>query len=219
MSKSIKSLAAACFASVSLILSLPVAAQEKAGWYVSAYGGSSALSSTNLSETRPAAAPIAGKATFGSGAGLGGGIGYRYGNGWAAELALDYRRHDLERVGGVAVKGDFASTVAFLNGYYRFQKVGMVRPFVGAGLGYITEIDMDLSRSGTEQEYSRFGGLATQAILGGEVDLSARWSLTADLRWMQTSGRSFKSTNAGAALGGKPKYQPASLNVGVSYRF
>jgi hypothetical protein len=29
----------------------------------------------------------------------------------------------------------------------------------------------------------------------------------------------FKSTNPDASLGGKPKYQPTSLNVGVTYRF
>jgi outer membrane protein W len=145
--------------------------------------------------------------------------GYRYGNGWAAELAWDYRSHDLKRIDGVTVSGDFASTTAFLNGYYRFQKVGAVRPFVGAGVGYVTEIDMDLSRGGSEQEYSRRGGLATQAIVGGEVDLSDRWSVSADLRWTQMGSGTFKSTNPDASLGGKPKYQPTSLNVGVTYRF
>jgi len=219
MSTPVKSLISASLAGVSLMVSPPVAAQDKAGWYVSAYGGSSALASTNLSDTRPSTPTLAGKASFGSGSGLGGGIGYRYGNGWAAELVWDYRSHDLKRIGDVAAAGDFASTVAFLNGYYRFQKVGVVRPFVGVGLGYVTEIDLDLSRGGSAQEYSRRGGLATQAIGGGEVDLTDRWSLSADLRWAQMGSGAFKSSNAGASLGGKPKYQPTSLNVGVTYRF
>ncbi len=219
MSASIKSLISAAVAGVSLLVCLPVAAQDKAGWYGNVYGGSSSLTSTNLSETRSSAPTLAGKAAFGSGTGLGGGIGYRYGNGWAAELAWDYRSHDLKRIDGVPVSGDFASTTAFLNGYYRFQKVGAVRPFVGAGVGYVTEIDMDLSRGGSEQEYSRRGGLATQAIVGGEVDLSDRWSVSADLRWTQMGSGTFKSTNPDASLGGKPKYQPTSLNVGVTYRF
>jgi hypothetical protein len=29
----------------------------------------------------------------------------------------------------------------------------------------------------------------------------------------------FKATTAGTTLSGKPKYQPASLNLGVTYRF
>lgn len=215
----LKSIIPVSLVGVSLMVSLPVAAHDKAGLYFSAYGGSSKLASTDLSESRTAMATLAGKTDFGSGMGFGGAIGHRYGNGWAAELAWDYRSHDIKRIGGVAVTGDFASTVAFLNGYYRFQKVGMVRPFVGAGLGYVTEVDMDLSRDGSEQEYERRGGLAIQAIVGGEMDLSDRWSVSADLRWSKMGSGSFKSTNAGASLADKPKFQPASLNLGLTYRF
>jgi len=219
MSFSIKSLVCFSLAGLSMMVTLPVAAQDRSGLYVSAYGGSSSLASTSLTESRTSLATLTGKGSFGSGIGLGGAFGYRYGNGWAAELAWDYRSHDVKRIGGTPVQGDFASTTAFINGYYRFQKVGMVRPFVGAGLGYVTEIDMDLSRGGSEREYSRRGGLAIQAIVGGEVDLSDRWSVSADLRWSQMGSGSFKSTSAGATLSGKPKYQPTSVNLGLNYRF
>lgn len=219
MSFPTKSPVFASLASLLMLAALPVAAQDRSGFYVNAYGGSSSLASTSLSESRTSLPTLTGTASFGSGSGLGGAFGYRYGNGWAAELAWDYRSHDVKRIGGTPVRGDFASTTAFLNGYYRFQKVGMVRPFVGAGLGYVTEIDMDLSRDGSEQEYSRRGGLAIQAIVGGEVDLTDRWSVSADLRWSRMGSGSFKSTNAGAALNGKPKYQPTSVNLGVTYRF
>jgi opacity protein-like surface antigen len=80
-------------------------------------------------------------------------------------------------------------------------------------------LDIDLGRGGSEQQYSRRGGLATQVIVGGEVDLSDRWSVSADLRWSNMGSRSFKSANAGSALGGTPKYQPASFNLGLTYRF
>lgn len=219
MSFPFKSLVCTALAGLSMMATLPVAAQDRSGLYVSAYGGSSSLASTNLSASRTSLPTLTGKGSFGSGIGLGGAFGYRYGNGWAAELAWDYRSHDVKRIGGTPVQGDFASTTAFINGYYRFQKVGMVRPFVGAGLGYVTEIDMDLRRDGSEQEYSRRGGLAVQAILGGEVELTDRWSVSADLRWSQMGSGSFKSTSAGATLSGKPKYQPTSVNLGVSYRF
>ncbi|TNF60641.1 MAG: OmpW family protein [Burkholderiales bacterium] len=219
MSIPLKTLICASLAGVSMTASLSVAAEDRPGLYLSAYGGSSSLASASLTESRTSLPTLTGTAAFGSGIGLGGAFGYRYGNGWAAELAWDYRSHDVKRIGGTPVTGDFASTTAFLNGYYRFQKVGMVRPFVGAGLGYVTEMDMDVSRDGSEQEYSRRGGLAVQAIVGGEVDLNDRWSLSADLRWSKMESGSFKSTNAGATLSGKPKYQPTSVNLGVTYRF
>lgn len=206
---------------VGAALALPAAAlaHDRAGLYISAYGGTSSLASTTATESRPAAPTLSGKTSLGSGMGMGGAIGHRYGNGWAAELAWDYRSHKLQRIGDSPVTGDFASTVAFVNGYYRFAKIGGVRPFVGAGLGYVTEVDMDIGRNGSEQEYSRRGGLATQWLVGAELDLSERWSVGADLRWSQMGSGSFKSTQAGAALGDKPKYQPTSVNLGVTYRF
>lgn len=219
MSFPTKSLVCASLAGLSILATLPVVAQDRSGLYVSAYGGSSSLASTSLTESRTSLSTLTGKGAFGSGIGLGGAFGYRYGNGWAAELAWDYRSHDVKRIGGTPVQGDFASTTAFLNGYYRFQKLGIVRPFVGAGLGYVTEIDMDLSRDGAEKEYSRRGGLGVQAILGGEVELTDRWNVSADLRWSQMGSGSFKSTSAGATLSGKPKYQPTSVNLGLTYRF
>jgi len=219
MSSFTKPFVLALFAALSTTAVLPVMAQDRAGLYVSAYGGSSSLASTSLSESRTSLPTLTGQAAFGSGSAFGGAWGYRYGNGWAAELAWDYRSHAVKRIGSTPVTGDFASTTAFVNGYYRFQKVGSVRPFVGAGLGYVTEMDMDLSRNGATQEYTRRGGLAVQAVVGGEVDVTDRWSVSADLRWSRMGSKSFTSTDAQAALGGQPKYQPTSIQLGVTYRF
>ena len=202
-----------------LAVSMAATAQDKSGLYVNAYGGSSTLGSTTLTESRATLGVLEGKAKFGSGMGAGGAFGYRYGNGWAAEVAWDYRGHKIERIGNTAVEGDFASTVLFVNGYYRFDKVGAVRPFVAAGLGYITEIDIDIQRGASEREYSRRGGLAIQAMVGGEVDLSESWSLSGDVRWSQMKTGAFKSTNPDASVLNNPKYQPVSLNVGLTYRF
>lgn len=87
------------------------------------------------------------------------------------------------------------------------------------GLGYVVGLDVDVDRDGTEQEYSRRGGLAMQAIAGGEYSLSSRWSLSGDVRWSRMGSGTFKATTAGSTLSGKPKYQPASLNLSVGYRF
>ncbi len=219
MFEHIKAVLTATLTGVTLLSASPSSAQEKSGLYLNFYGGSSLLRSTTFSESRPAGGPIDGTADFGSGLGLGGAVGHRYGNGWAAELAWDYRSHDLDKVGGTPVKGEFASTVLFLNGYYRFQKVGVVRPLLGAGVGYVTEMDMDITRNGATHQYSRRGGLALQALVGGEVDLSDHWSLSADLRVSRMASGSFDATSAGTALGGKPGYRPVSINLGVTYRF
>lgn len=208
-----------CITAVVLLAPLSVVAQDEPGFYASVYGGPSAMASTSFSESRATGPDVAGKVTFGRGIGFGAAVGQRYGNGWAAELAWDERGNFLKRVGGVAVDGNVFSTVVFLNGYYRFPAWGTVRPFIGAGLGYVIGLDIDVDRDGTEQEYSRRGGVAVQAIAGGEYNLSSRWSLSGDVRWSRIGSGTFKATTAGTTLSGKPKYQPASLNLGVSFRF
>ncbi len=207
---------------VATVTSTAVFAKEPAGSYINLYVGPSNLSSTNLSESRPAPGGlVSGKATFSSGLGLGGAYGYRYGNGWAAEIQWDYRRHDLKNIGGSQIDGDFASNILFVNGYYRFDKMGSVRPFVGAGIGWAQEVDFDITRNGQSLSYSRSGGAAFQAIVGGEIDVSDRWSLVGDVRWTRVNSGTFKAENAssGGVLTGKPKYQPVSLNLGVTYKF
>lgn len=210
----------ACLTAVVLLAPLSVAAQQDdAGIYVSVHGGPTVTTSTRFSESRATGTAISGKASFGGGIGFGAAVGQRYGNGWAAELAWDERGNFLDRVGGVAVDGNIFSSVVYLNGYYRFPLWGAVRPFLGAGLGYVVGLDIDVERDGAEQEYSRKGGVAVQAIAGGEYSLSPRWSLSGDVRWSRIGTGIFKATTAGTTLSGKPKYQPASLNLSVTYRF
>lgn len=209
----------ACISTAVLLSPLAVAAQDKPGFYASVYGGSSSMPSTSFSESRATGTAVGGKVAFGGGLGFGAAVGQRYSNGWAAELALDERGNFLKSVGGVAVDGNVYSEVVFVNGYYRFPAWGTVRPFIGAGLGYVIGLDIDVDRDGTEQEYSRGGGVAVQVIAGGEYNLSSRWSLSGDVRWSRMGSGTFKATSAGNTLSGVPKYQPVSLNLGVSYRF
>jgi outer membrane protein W len=207
------------FAAAMLLAPLSVAAQDKPGFYASIYGGPSVTGSTNFSETRATGAAVGGKVGFGNGIGFGLAVGQRYSNGWAAELALDERGNFLKRVGGVPVDGNIFSEVVFLNGYYRFPARGALRPFVGAGLGYVVGMDIDVERDGAEQEYSRKGGLAVQGIAGVEYSLSSRWSLSGDVRWSHIGSGTFKASTEGTALSGKPKYQPVSLNLSVGFHF
>lgn len=202
-----------------LLAPLSVAAQDEPGFYASVYGGVTAAPSTSFSESRATGPAVGGKVDFGGGIGFGAAVGRRFGNGWAAELALDERGNYLRRVGGVAVDGNVFSEVVYLNGYYRFPARGAVRPFIGAGLGYVVALDIDVDRNGTEQEYARQGGVAVQAVAGVEYSLSPHWSLSGDVRWSRIGSGTFKATTAGNTLSGKPTYQPASLNLGVSFLF
>lgn len=202
-----------------LLIPLSAAAQDEAGFYASAYGGVPAAPSTSFSEFRPTGPGVGGTAKFGGGLGFGAAVGRRFGNGWAVELALDERGNYLRRVGGVEVDGNIFSELVLLNAYYRFPARGALRPFIGAGLGYVIGLDIDVDRNGSEQEYSREGGVGVQAIVGAEYSLSPRWRLSGDARWSSVDSGTFKASTAGNMLIGKPKYRPASLNFGVTYLF
>ena len=208
-------------AAATSLAAFEAAAHDTSGFYSTIYVGPSFLPSTNLTETRSPGTTASGDARFDTGVGVGGAFGYRYGNGLAAEIAFDYRTHGLKSIGGTTADGDFASKTVFLNGYYRFAKWNVVRPFVGAGLGWTPEIDFDINRDGRSLSYSRSGALALQGIVGGEVELTERWSLVGDLRIKQIGSGSFKSENAGAAsaISGDLDYRPISANLGLSYRF
>jgi len=202
-----------------LLAPLSAVAQDEAGFYASAYGGVPAAPSTSFSEFRPTGPGVGGTAKFGGGLGFGAAVGRRFGNGWAIELALDERGNYLRRVGGVAVDGNIFSEMVLVNGYYRFPARGAFRPFIGAGLGYVVGLDIDVDRNGSEQEYSREGRVGVQAIVGAEYTLSPRWRLTGDARWSSVSSGTFKASTPGNTLIGKPRYRPVSLNLGVSYLF
>ena len=204
---------------VLLLAPLLAAAQDETGFYASAYGGVPAAPSTSFSEFRPTGPGVGGTAKFGGGLGFGAAVGRRFGNGWAVELALDERGNYLRRIGGVAVDGNIFSETVLLNGYYRFPARGAFRPYIGAGVGYVVALDIDVDRNGSEQEYSREGGVAVQAIVGVEYTLAPRWRLTGDARWGSVGSGTFTASAPGNTLIGKPKYRPASLNFGVSYLF
>lgn len=206
-------------AAAALLAPLSVAAQDTSGFYASVFGGPSVAPSSRFSESRATGPAVGGKVELGGGIGFGLAVGQRFGNGWAVELALDERGNTLKRVGGVAVDGNIFSEVVFLNGYHRFPAQGAVRPFIGVGLGHVVGLDIDIERNGTEQEYSRKGGLAVQAIAGGEYSLSPHWSLSGDVRWRHTGSGTFTASTAGTALSGKPRYQPVSLNLSVNHQF
>ena len=207
------------FTALLLLIPLSAAAQDEAGFYASAYGGVPAAPSTSFSEFRPTGPGVGGTAKFGGGLGFGAAVGRRFGNGWAIELALDERGNYLRRVGGVEVDGNIFSELVLLNAYYRFPARGALRPFIGAGLGYVLGLDIDVDRNGSEQEYSREGGVGVQAIVGVEYSLAPRWRLTGDARWSSVSSGTFKASTPGNTLIGKPRYRPVLLNLGVSYLF
>jgi opacity protein-like surface antigen len=215
-----------------LLALMPAAAQAQArapveakGFYATIYGQHSRIGSSSPTESGATGAGAGLSAKFGSGMGFGGDIGYRYGNGWAAEVEWNYRRHPLNalRQGGTNLSsdGDFASNVLLLNGLRRFPTGGAWTPYVGAGIGWVQEIDIDITPvSGAARGYSTSGKAAFQLIGGVEYALTPQWRLTADARWMRVGTvRLDNETGNPGGSASQLKYNPLSVQVGLRYNF
>lgn len=197
---------------------------EPRGFYATVYAQTSNLGSTTFNEIGNAGLGSGLKASFGTGLGLGGDIGFRYGNGWASELEWNWRRHDLQSLNRgattLASSGDFASNIIFVNGLRRFiGPTGSWTPYVGAGLGWVQEIDFDIPSGGTERAWSKSGKAAVQLIGGTEIPLGDTWRLTADVRVLRIGNVELPAEEGVTGRLTQPRYNPVSVQVGLRRLF
>jgi opacity protein-like surface antigen len=205
-------------------LVLPVQSDaEPQGFYVTAYAQASRLSSTTFDEIGDANLGVGLTAEFDTGFGLGGDFGFLYGNGWAAELEWNWRRHELkslEGAGSAAVsEGDFASNILFVNGLRRFDHTGGWVPYLGLGIGWVQEIDFDLNSTATERAWSKQGDLGVQLLGGAEIPLADKWRMTADLRLLRLGKQKLNAEEGVTGQLAKPEYDPVSVQIGLRRLF
>lgn len=139
---------------IAACLAAPAAANDLT---VRLWGGASGLSGTDLSF---GGAPGTSEG-FETGRAAGAAVGFDYDGPLRSELEFAYRTGDAEGVGG-----DFASTTLMANLFYEFGGAGALTPYVGAGVGYVTEIDFDVETGPGAGEYSDRGRAAFQVVAG-----------------------------------------------------
>ncbi len=201
-----------------------LAQTEPRGFYATVYAQASNLGSTTFDEVGSASFGSGLTARFGTGLGLGGDIGFRYGNGWASELEWNWRRHDLKSLNrsgsAIATNGDFASNIIFVNGLRRFiGQSGGWTPYVGAGLGWVQEIDFDINSGGSERAWSKNGKTAVQLIGGIEIPLGGAWHLATDVRLLRLGNVELSAEEGVTGRLTQPRYNPVSVQVGLRRSF
>lgn len=208
-----------------VVVSCPSLAQtEPSGFYASAYVEASHLGSTTFDEIGNAGLGSGLRASFSSGLGLGGEVGYRYGNGWAAEFEWNWRRHNLKSLNGggaaLATEGDFASNMLFVNGLRRFvgQAGGWV-PYAGAGIGWVQEIDFDINSAAVERAWSDQGKVGVQLIGGVEIPIDSTWRLVADARFLRLGSVELSAEEGATGRLSRPDYNPVSVRLGLRRMF
>lgn len=193
----------------SVTLQVQSAEAQDSGFYLRAFGGASLLTDTDVTGA------VTGSASFGTGPIVGAAFGYDYPDSPVrSEVEFAYRSGEADAFGAGAT-GDFASTTFMLNGYYDFATTSRLRPYLGAGVGYVTEIDFDISGGGAPGEYSDRGGVAWQAMAGVAYAVSDRVSLSTELRYFDAGNRTLTSTGGSIAA----DYATVETIVGLSFRF
>ncbi|MEL7061726.1 MAG: porin family protein [Acidobacteriota bacterium] len=156
-------------------------------------------------------------------------LGFRFGLAytWAftdrfgLELEYLYSTNDLDSVeladGQVFEDGNYASVTISANGRWTLRPEAAWRPYLGAGIAWVQEVDIDFERANEEISFET-DDVGFQIFAGVERDVGDRWTLDVQLRWLSVSGLEMEAEER---FGGtvEADYEPLSLLVGVGWRF
>lgn len=197
-------------------------AADDSHWYATANVGANFMSdqSVSLSGDGPTQS---GDASLSSGLLTGAAVGRAFSRSFRAEAEFVYQSVDHDGVrlaGGSSLpSGNFASTALALNGLYSFNLFGReeVRTYVGLGVAWLTEVDIDFEQGGQELSYSG-DGFGVQLLAGARYEIGERWFLDAGLRYL--SAGEVTMDGEGAATGRvRADYEPWSATLGIGWKF
>ena len=191
-------------------------------WFVRPYVGLSQMS--DLSSDFSNIDGLSGDADIDLDTGFTGGIGigYRYTDRVAVEFGWEYRSNDSETTLNDISEfddGNYASNIFYLNGHYQFEKNDKWQPYVGAGLTWVEEIDIDLERNGDELSYSGDGDVGYQVFAGINYDLNQTWKLQSELRYGSITDIDLEGEGNDVGEFDSIDYETTTLQIGLVYDF
>jgi len=206
-----------------LLLTSQNAVAEDKPWSVVPYVGMS-----HLSDQSPlisgAAGITPGTLDVTVDAGFTAGLSLRYdysSSRWSSEFGWEYRSNDtsLSTSDGSALpSGNYASNTFYVTGRYALSNAGALTPWVGGGLSWIQEIDLDSENSEGERSFSDSGSVGFQLMAGLDYDISSRLYLTSELRVTSHTDIDLQAEGETGSVSGID-YQPVTLSLGIGYRF
>lgn len=157
---------------------------------------------------------------------VGGAIGWATGPQRSVELEFTRSFTDLELRRATAVMGDATARwdAVMINWIHRVDTLDFLRPYFGAGLGYVSKIRVSQGGSSPAAAVRTdgAGGLALQIIAGADARLAEGLNASLGLRFVH-SGASGDSILTGAGAGERVSIDagPLSLSLllGLRYTF
>ena len=207
----------ALISTVVLLFALPARAQDR---YVELLFGTGSLDDGGGLTIEDARFGTLADTDYDSGLAFGLAFGTRLGKSWQLEGDYIYRRNELSDTvfsDGLQIdEGDYASVVISASLQYLFRPDQNVRPYLGVGFGWVQEVDIDFVVDCQENSFET-DDFVLQLQAGVEWDLSERWSLSAEARWLEVSGLTMEAEEGNGTV--EADYQPWSLLVGLGWRF
>jgi outer membrane protein W len=208
-------------AGIALTFSERAAADDD--WYIRAAGGISWIDDDDSADLTDPAGTQNADASFDPGYTVSLAVGRWFNRNWRADLEWAYRSNDNDEVvlddGRIADDGNFASSSLSVNAYYHFtdgREIGRISPYLGAGLAWVNEIDIDLEGLGGEYEDLEDDGFGVQVMAGLSYRQSQRLRWDAEVRWLYFDEADLD--NAGVKLE-SVDYNPLTVTLGFSYSF
>lgn len=206
-----------------LAASLPlVAAADDSRWYVTADVGMNVLGSEDLAY-RDGAASGSAEADFDPSFAGGGTVGWRLNDRWRLEGEVMYRRNEMDDLTlpgvGASTGGDFASLSLGASALYDFDLFDSenVTTFVGAGVVFVQEIDIDFEIGAQETSFET-DDIGFQVQFGARYDFGERWFLDTRVRYLALSGVEMEFP-ADTSRIVESDYAPLTVTAGIGYRF
>jgi len=208
--------------SLCLVTSSNILANDPGSWELRPYFGLSQMSDINASTLSVGSQNGTADIQLDSGFTAGFGVAYNYSEKIAAEIAWEYRSNDSQTTladGQNFDEGNYASNIFFINGIYSLQQNGKWTPYLGAGLTWIQEVDIDLESNGTEISYSGDGDVGLQVFAGAKYAINPQWSIHGELRYGSNSGIELEGEEGAVGSFTDLDYQPLTVQVGLNYKF
>lgn len=197
-------------------------ANDNSNWFVKPNIGISLISdfSVNFSDANNTNENADINTDSGFLAGLG--VGYRYNEYLAVEVAWEYRTNDssVSLANGLVYEdGNYASNTFFINGIYTFGSKGRWKPYLGAGIAWLQEVDIDIEKNESELSYSANGDIGLQVFGGVNYELNNNWDLQAEVRTTSITGIDFEAETSSTGSFSGLDYKPTTVQFAMVYNF
>jgi|GEM_PF-928058 len=147
---------------------------------------------------------------------VGGAVGYEFGNNVRAEVEVAYRTANMDK--GTfhgyenGLDGSLSTVSTLLNGYYDIPTNSIIRPYVGAGIGYSrVSIDAGTILGYQVWQHDTDGVFSYQASAGIGIKATPRLSVDLGYRYLGSQKFQFDTIDG--------TFNSHSLVLGLRYRF